>query len=125
MTTERIKEFAATYDPQAMHLDEAAAASGPFGRLVASGWQTLCVTMKLMVEARPLGSVPLVGAGVDGISFKKPVLPGDELFVRAKILAKKKSIKSGRGFVTLHLETIREADDVIVLSQRWMLTLDE
>ena len=56
VTTADIKRFAGEYDPQPMHLDEAAAAAGPFGRLTASGWQTLSLAMKLMVESRPLGA---------------------------------------------------------------------
>lgn len=123
MTTDRLKEFAAMYDPQPMHLDEDAACHGPFSQLVASGWHTLCVTMKLMVEAKPLGDTPLVGAGVDSVSFKHPVLPNDELFVRAQVLSKKQSIKSGRAFVTLNVKTIRSVDSVAVLDQNWTLTL--
>src|SRR5476649_2035849 len=56
-----IVEFARLYDPQPMHLDEEAAKASFFGRLVASGWQTLGVTMRLMVEAKPLGTTPLIG----------------------------------------------------------------
>ena len=55
VTRESIVEFASTFDPQPMHLDEVAASKGPFGKLVASGWQTLALTMKLMAEARPFG----------------------------------------------------------------------
>ena len=123
MTLERIRGFASEYDPQPMHLDPQAAEQGPFGQLVASGWHTLSVTMKLMVESKPLGATPLVGAGVDKLSFKKPVLPGDELFVRARVVGKKRSIKSGRGFVSMVVETINSKDLEVVLSQAWTLTL--
>ena len=123
MTLERIKEFASEFDPQPMHLDQHAARSGPFGQLVASGWHTLSVTMKLMVESKPFGDAPLVGAGVDKLSFQKPVLPGDELFVRARIVDKKRSINSGRGFISMTVETINSYDSEVVLSQAWTLTL--
>ena len=123
MSIDRIQEFAAVYDPQPMHLDPAVAQTGPFGKLVASGWHTLCVTMKLMVEARPLGDTPLVGAGVDKLSFKKPVLPGDVISVRATVIGKKQSIKSGRGFIMLRVETLDTETSEVVLSQVWTLTL--
>ena len=113
------------YDPQPMHLEESAAVDGPFGQLIASGWHTLCVTMKLMVEAKPFGGIPLVGAGVDKVSFNLPVLPDDELFVRAKVIGKTKSIKSGRRFISLSVETVNAGNSKVVLSQAWTLTMAE
>ena len=122
MSLDRIREFASQYDPQAMHLSEDEATNGPFGELVASGWHTLSVTMRLMVEARPFGKTPLVGAGVDSIRFTSPVYPGDTLFVRAEVAKKKKSRSSGRGFVTLSLETINTDSQEAVVRQQWTLT---
>ena len=103
MSLDRIREFASTYDPQQMHLDEVKATSGPFGKLVASGWHTLCVTMKLMVEASPFGATPLVGAGVDNISFRHPVCPGDVLFIRATDRLQEKVDQVGAGIRGIEL----------------------
>ncbi len=95
-----IVEFARLYDPQAMHMDEQAAKAGFFGRLVASGWQTLGVTMRLMVEARPLGATPLIGVQIDEVRFTRPVLPGDTVSAELEILEKRVSKTSPeRGFL--------------------------
>ncbi len=85
-----------THGPE---IEEAARASF-FGRLVASGWQTLGVTMRLMVEARPLGTTPLIGLQIDDIRFTRPVLPGDTLSAELEILEKRVSKTApSRGFV--------------------------
>lgn len=118
---EEVKSFAANYDPQPMHLDEVAAVAGPFGRLTASGWHTLSLTMKLMAEARPFGSTQLVGVGVDGIAFKKPVYPGNTIAVRATVLNKRVSTRPGRGFVELKVETRELENDEIVVHQNWTM----
>src|SRR6202030_3708331 len=69
VTTEDIKRFAAEYDPQPFHLDEAAAANSVFKGLAASGWHTAAIAMRLCVEARPFGPQPLMGLGVDGLRW--------------------------------------------------------
>lgn len=95
-----IVEFARAYDPQPMHMDEEAAKAGFFGRLVASGWQTLGITMRLMVEAKPLGTTPLIGLQIDDIRFTRPVLPGDTIIAELEILEKRESKTApSRGFV--------------------------
>jgi acyl dehydratase len=91
LTRDSIIEFARHYDPQPMHLDEEAAKATFFGRLVASGWQTLGITMRLMVEARPFGENPLIGIEVGEIRFKRPVLPGDRLSAEMEIVDKRPS----------------------------------
>jgi len=62
-------EFARLYDPQPMHLDEAAGRESVFGELVSSGWQTMAITMRLVVEARLFGDAPLIGLGLDQARF--------------------------------------------------------
>jgi acyl dehydratase len=95
-----IVEFARLYDPQAMHMDEQAAKAGFFGRLVASGWQTLGLTMRLMVEAKPFGATPLIGVQIDEVRFTRPVLPGDTVSAELEILEKRVSKTSPeRGFL--------------------------
>jgi len=81
-----IKSFARDYDPQPFHLDEAAAAATFFGGLVASGWHTAVVTMRLIVDGdfRPAGGV--IGAGIDEFRWPKPVQPGDTLRVESEVL---------------------------------------
>jgi len=123
MTPERVREFAGAYDPQAIHLDEEAARGEFFGRLVASGWHGLAATARLMVEARPLGNTPLIGASIDNLKFLAPVLPGDVLRVEAEVLETRASrSRPDRGFMRLRLLTRRQ-DGTPVLTQEWTLLL--
>ena len=80
---ERIKSFAAEFDPQPFHLDEGAASDSIFRGLAASGWHTAAVTMRLLVgsELKPAGGI--VGAGFDDFRWPRPVRPGDELRVES------------------------------------------
>jgi acyl dehydratase len=81
-----IKAFARQFDQQPFHLDEATAVNTFFRGLVASGWHTTAITMKLMVD----GGVPLaggiIGAGVDDLRWPRPVRPGDRLHVESEVL---------------------------------------
>src|SRR5947199_10521747 len=85
---ERIKSFAAEFDPQPFHLDEAAARGSIFGGLAASGWHTAALTMRLLVESelKPAGGI--VGAGFDEFRWPYPVRPGDELRVESEVIGK-------------------------------------
>jgi acyl dehydratase len=81
----RIKEFAAEFDPQPFHLDEAAAKASVFGGLAASGWHTAAVAMRLLVDGGlPLGN-GIIGLGGD-LAWPKPTRPGDTLHVESEIL---------------------------------------
>lgn len=82
----RIKAFAAEFDPQPFHLDDAAAARSFFRGLAASGWHTAAMTMKLLVasDLQPAGGI--VGAGFDEFRWPAPVRPGDELRVEVEVL---------------------------------------
>ena len=86
VTTEDIKRFAAEFDPQPFHLDEAAAEKTVFNGLAASGWHTAAISMRLCVEARPFGPQPLMGLGVDGLRWMMPVRPGDLLHVEGEVV---------------------------------------
>jgi len=86
-TTEAIKRFATEFDPQPFHLDEAAAEKTPFGGLIASGWHTSSVVMRLLVDEL-LGeeSGSLGSPGIDELRWLQPVRPGDTISVRSKII---------------------------------------
>lgn len=122
VTPENLHEFAASFDPQGIHLDVEIAASEFFRGIVASGWQVLCASMKLMVESRFLGGTPLIGMEVDGIRFQKPVVAGDVLHVEAEVTELQPSQNPGRGYLRLNLTTYRHGDDP-VCSQRWKLLM--
>jgi acyl dehydratase len=114
-----IKAFAADWDPQAIHLDEAAAAIGPFGGLVASGWHTLALTMRLFVEARLFGDHQAVGVEVRRARFLAPVRPGAELAAIVTVTAVTRSrSKPDRAFVDLTVATV-DADGATVVDQEW------
>ena len=83
---DRIKTFAAEFDPQPFHLDDEAARGSIFGKLAASGWHTAPLTMRLLVdgELEPAGGI--VGVGFDELRWPLPVHPGDELHVESEVL---------------------------------------
>ncbi len=85
VTAEEIKAFAAQFDPQPFHLDQAAASASLFGGLVASGWHTAAITMRLLVDGGPVLAEGTVGLGAD-ISWVHPVRPGDVLHVEGELL---------------------------------------
>jgi acyl dehydratase len=86
ITESEIKRFASEFDPQPMHLDEAAASKTLFKGLAASGWHTAAIAMKLAVQIRPFGPHPLIGMGVDGLRWMVPVRPGDILHLEGEII---------------------------------------
>ena len=85
-TRESIVEFATQYDPQPMHLSEAGGKASFFKAQVASGWQTVGITMRMMVEAHPFGATPLIGLQIDEIKFPRPVFPGDSVTAEMEIV---------------------------------------
>ncbi len=85
MTTERIKNFAAEFDPQPFHLDEAAAESSIFKGLAASGWHTAAVAMRLLITGGLPFASGAVGLGGE-IEWPRPTRPGDILHVESEIV---------------------------------------
>jgi acyl dehydratase len=105
ITAAEIKAFAAEFDPQPFHLDEAAAERSFFGGLAASGWYTAALTMRLLVD----GGLPLAGGviGASGqLSWPRATRPGDVLHVEAVIekITPSRS-RPDRGMLTVRLET--------------------
>ena len=101
ITRDEIVAFGRQYDPQPFHIDEDAAARSPFGGLIASGWQTVAITMRLMVlDMFATGSGSLGSPGADEIRWLEPVRPGDTLAVRTEVVEKVPSrSKPERGLV--------------------------
>ena len=89
VTREEVLEFARKYDPQPFHLSDEEAAKTHFGRLSASGWHTAAMTMAVIARHVVAGGQAGLGSpGIDELRWKKPVYPGDTLFVRGQILEK-------------------------------------
>jgi acyl dehydratase len=97
--------FAKEYDPQPFHVDPVAAASGPFGGLIASGWHTAGLVMRLIVDNYLAAEASLGSAGLDELRWPAPVRPGDTLRVRATVLEARRSLsKPDRGIVRILIE---------------------
>ena len=111
---DRIKAFAAEFDPQPFHLDEQAARNSFFGGLAASGWHTAAATMRLLVasDLRPAGGI--VGAGFDEFRWPRPVRPGDELHVEVEILEVRASkSRPQQGLVKIRTTTLNQRDETV------------
>ena len=115
MERDGIIAFARAFDPQPMHVDEAAAEAGPLGGLIASGWHTAAVTMRMLVDgALPSLAEGAVGAGIEGMTWPVPVRPGDVLRARSEIIELRASrSRPDRGLMKLRTTT-RRADGVVV-----------
>jgi acyl dehydratase len=113
-----ILEFAERYDPQYIHIDREAAASGPFGGLIASGWQTAGLMMRLCCDHYLSKVASLASPGVDELRWLKPVRPGDVLRVRATVLeARRSRSKPDRGVVRTFIEVLNQHDDIVMTLQ--------
>ena len=109
----QIKAFAAQFDPQPFHLDEAAADQSVFAGLAASGWHTAAMAMRLMVEGGPRLAGGLIGGGGE-LNWPRPVRPGDVLHVECEVLAIRHSAsRPDRGIVTMLMETRNQHDEVV------------
>lgn len=112
-----IRAFAAEFDPQPFHLDEQAAGASVFGGLVASGWHTAALTMRLLVEGELKVAGGLVGAGIEGLRWPRPVRPGDVLRVESEVLdARPSGSRPDRGVVRVRSTTLNQ-DGLPVMEQ--------
>jgi acyl dehydratase len=118
-----IIEFARRYDPQPFHTDPVAARTTQFGGVIASGWHTAGMAMKLLVESYiPRGS-GLGSPGVDELRWHNPVRPGDILSVRVTIMETKPSqSKPDRGLLRSFVEVLNQRGEVVT-SWRGMVVL--
>jgi len=117
MTEADIVAFGETYDPQPMHVDPAAALHGPHGGLIASGWHTIAVMMRLMVDNYLNAATSVASPGVDELRWHRPVRPGDRLSARFTVLACRPSAsRPDRGVVHTRIEVFA-GEDTLVMSQ--------
>ena len=111
---DRIKSFAAEFDPQPFHLDAEAARKSLFGGLAASGWHTAALTMRLLVESeiKPVGGI--VGAGFDEFRWPRPVRPGDELRVESEVLEVRASkSRPEQGIIKVRTTTLNQNGEAV------------
>jgi acyl dehydratase len=117
VTAGEIKRFAAEFDPQPFHLDEAAARDTMFGGLAASGWHTAAITMKLMVVSEFQPAAGIIGVGFDELRWPRPVRPGDELHVEGDVLETRASKSNPRqGLIKVRMSTINQRGEAVQIS---------
>jgi len=115
VTEAEILDFARKFDPQPMHTDPEFAAHGPFGGLIASGWHTAGIMMRMFVDHYLSRVASLASPGLDELRWTAPVRPGDSLRLRATVAeARRSRSKPDRGVVRTQSEVINQNDEVVL-----------
>jgi len=110
-----IIDFARRYDPQAMHTDPEAAAGGRFGGLIASGWHTAALMMRLFATNFLSPESSVASPGIDELRWHRPVRPGDELSLRMTVLeARRSRSRPGEGVVRSLVEVLNQRGEVVM-----------
>jgi len=118
VTEEEIIEFATRYDPQPFHVDPRRAADSAFGGLIASGWHTCALFMRLLVDGLVRDTAGMGSPGMDEIRWLEPVRPGDTLVASLTVVATRPSAsKPDRGILRSLCE-MRNQRGVVVLTMR-------
>lgn len=114
MDRDRIIGFGEEFDPQPAHLNEEAAAGSQFGELVASGWHTASVSMRLTLQTYRIANGGM-GAGIEKMNWIRPVRPGDTLRVEITILNKRLSrSRPDRGLIHVQTRTFNQNDALVM-----------
>jgi acyl dehydratase len=110
-----IIEFASRYDPQYFHVDPAKAAASEFGGIIASGFHTASVVMRLYADHYLPRSASLGSPGLEDLRWPHPVRPGDRLRIRITILeARPSRSKPDRGIVRTRVEAMNQTDELVL-----------
>ena len=121
LTQEEIIDFARRYDPQPFHTDPEAAKSSAFGELIASGWNTAAVSMRLLADHFIPPNAAMGSPGIDELRWLRPVKPGDRLRLRVTITEVRRSrSKPDRG-VVYSLNEMLNQNDQVVMTMRGMV----
>ncbi|MEA2721813.1 MAG: hypothetical protein QOJ39_3677 [Candidatus Eremiobacteraeota bacterium] len=120
---ESIVRFATEFDPQPMHADPAAAAQLRYGGVIASGWHTAALTMRLMVDAGVLCGDDAIGMAADEVRWYRPVHAGDALSLTVEIVGVRPPREQGRrGRVDARVQ-FRGADGTLTFSMKLAVAL--
>jgi acyl dehydratase len=115
LTKESIVEYARRYDPQPFHTDEEAAKHSVFGGLIASGWHTVSLCMRMICDAYVLDAASMGSPGVNEVRWTKPVRPGDTLKLRMTVVdAKPSTSKPDRGTVLHRWEVFNQNGELVM-----------
>jgi len=110
-----ILDFAAKFDTQPIHTDPAYAESGPFGGLIASGWHTCSVMMRMFADHYLSKVASLASPGVDDLRWLRPVRPGDSLRIRTTTVeARRSQSKPDRGVIRTLIEVLNQHGDTVL-----------
>jgi acyl dehydratase len=111
---DEIIAFAKQFDPQPFHLDEQAARNSIFGGLVASGWYTAALTMRLVTESEFRSAAGTTGLGFDELRWPVPVRPGDELRIESEVLDVRLSkSRPDQGLMKMRILTLNQQGQVV------------
>jgi acyl dehydratase len=115
VTQAEIIAFAERFDPQPIHVDVQFANNGPFGGLIASGWHTAAIAMRMIVDHYVSRVASLASPGVDELRWPTPVRPGDSLRLRTTIVETRRSrSKPDRGLVRTRAELLNQHDQTVL-----------
>jgi acyl dehydratase len=115
LTESQIMDFALKFDPQPIHVDLTAAASGPFGGLIASGFHTAALTFRLFWQTGVIHDSSLGSPGLDELRWLKPVRPGDTLHVVVKVVEVRRSAsRPDRGVVRMAYATLNQHGETVM-----------
>lgn len=115
LTDSQIVDFALTYDPQHMHVDATAAEAGPFGGLIASGFQTLALSFRLFYDLGLVADSNIVGPGMDEVRWTAPVKPGDTIRTAVEVIeARESQSKPDRGTVRFRFTVLNQRDETVM-----------
>ena len=118
LSEQEIVEFARQFDPQVIHTDPRAAADGPFHGLIASGWHTAAVMMRLFVDHYLSHVASMASPGIDELRWSRPVRPGNSLSIRVSVIeAKQSRSKPDRGMVRSLVEVLNQDREVVMSMQ--------
>ena len=115
ITETEIVAYGLANDPQPMHTDPEWARTGPFGGLIASGWQIAALSMRLFVQSGGYGKTPVIGMGIDELRWRKPVRAGDVLTVEREIVdVMLSTTHADRGTIRTRVSVRNQSGDLVM-----------
>jgi acyl dehydratase len=121
VTEDEIRSFATRYDPQPFHTDPEQAKRWPYGGLIASGWHTASMMMRVVVDEFIDPETSLGSPGLGPIRWKLPVRPGDTLRVRARVVDSRVSrSKPDRGTLTFEIDVLNQHGETVMTVEDWL-----
>ncbi|MES2412236.1 MAG: MaoC family dehydratase [Pseudomonadota bacterium] len=118
ISEDEIVAYGLANDPQRMHTDPEWAKTGPFGGLVASGWQIAALSMRVFVQSGGYGKTPVIGMGIDELRWRKPVRAGDVLTVEREVVEVTRSeSQPDRGMIKTRVSVRNQVGEVVMTLQ--------